>query len=145
MFSASGGGPLPETRLRGVTLDANGAARRSAPALDDELMPSSWTGVDGQAVAGALNDRIVEVGFVRQLQIPELFSPSDFVLASFVRPGTVPLATAAIGASTLGNVSGSLTNIDEFGLPRQVLLWDDRALVIGDDFNRTLVSLFWLR
>ena len=137
---------MPDSQLRGVTLDAAWSPRRStAGSLDGELLPSGWTGINVPVLAGALNDRLVVASFIRQLQIPELFSPSDFVLTSFLQPGVNPLASAAAGAPTLTNISGTLTNINEFGQPQQLLLWDDRALVIGDDSNRTTVSLFWLR
>jgi hypothetical protein len=146
IFSFAGGGPMPDSQLRGVTLDAAWSPRRStAGSLDGELLPSGWTGINVPVLAGALNDRLVVASFIRQLQIPELFSPSDFVLTSFLQPGVNPLASAAAGAPTLTNISGTLTNINEFGQPQQLLLWDDRALVIGDDSNRTTVSLFWLR
>ena len=119
--------------------------RSTAGSADNELLPAGWTGANQPVLAGALADRLVVASYAMQQQIPELQSPSDFVLASYLQPHTAALASAAVNAPTLGNASGSLTNIDEFGQPRLLLLWSDRALVIGDERDRTMVSLFWLR
>ena len=41
--------------------------------------------------------------------------------------------------------SGTIPSFDLFGLPAFVLLWDDRALLIGSNTGRTMTSVFWLR
>jgi hypothetical protein len=146
IFSQVLPGPLTDTLPRGVTLDAGWNARRSSAGnLNGELLPSGWAGSSQPLLMSALGDRLVVASFAGLLQIPELPGPSDFVLASFLQPGTAALASAAGGAIALANKSGTLTNIDQFGQPRFLLQWPDRALVIGDNASRTMISLFWLR
>lgn len=146
VFSYTSGGPLPDTLPRGIVLDTSGnPLRSSSGSLDDERLPDSWVGSDTPVLAQALGDRLVVSSFVYQLAVPQLFSPSDFVLTSFVRPGSSPLATAAASATRLASVSGNSTNVDQFGQPAFLLLWDDRALVIGNNNGRTMTNLFWLR
>jgi len=146
VFSYTSSGPLPDKLPRGVVLDASGSPlRASSGSLDDEQLPSSWVGNNTPVLARALGDRLVISSFVYQRAVPQLYSPSDFILTAFVQPGSSPLATAAASATSLSAISGSLTNIDQFGLPAFVLLWDDRALVIGNNSGRTMTSLFWLR
>ncbi|MDY0744424.1 hypothetical protein SNE35_07895 [Paucibacter sp. R3-3] len=151
LFSFTGSGPLPDVLPRGVTLDANwNPLRSTADNLDDELLPASWSGDSTPFLASpfivrALGDRLVLSSFAYQREAPQLNGPSDFILTAFVQPGSRPLATAAASATALASVSGTLTNIDQFGLPAFVLLWDDRALVIGNNSGRTMTSMFWLR
>jgi hypothetical protein len=146
LFSYTTPGPLPETSPRAVTLDAFlNPVRSTAGNLDNELLPTGWSGASQPFLVGAVGDRFVAASFGPQRQTPEVFGPGDFVLTSFVQPGAAPLATAAMTAPTLTNASGTLTNINRFGRPTLLLLSADRALVIGDDSNRTMVSLFWLR
>lgn len=146
VFSYTGSGPLSDTLPRGIVLDVNGNPLRSSSGnLDDERLPPSWVGSNTPVVAQALGDRLVISSFVYQRAAPQLNSPSDFILAAFVQPGSNPLATAAASATSLAAASGTVTNIDQFGLPAFVLLWDDRALVIGNNSGRTMTNLFWLR
>lgn len=146
VFSYTSGGPLPDSLPRGIVLDANGTPlRSSAGNLDDEQLPAAWVGNSTRMVAQALGDRLVVSSFDYQRTLPQLASPTDFILTAFVRPGSQALATAATRASALVCRSGTLTNFDQFGLPAFVLLWDDRALVIGNNSGRTMTSVFWLR
>lgn len=146
VFSDTSGGPLPDSLPRGVVLDANGVPLRSSSGnLDDEQLPTGWVGNSTRMVAQALGDRLVVSSFDYQRTLPQLPSPTDFILTGFVRPGSQSLAAAATTASTLICRSGTLTNLDQFGLPAFVLLWDDRALVIGNNSGRTMTSVFWLR
>jgi len=146
VFSYTGSGPLPDTLPRGVVLDASGNPRRSTSgSLDEELLPATWVGSNTPVLAQARDDRLVISSFVYQRVAPQLNGPSDFVLAAFVQPGSSPLATAAASTASLAAVSGTLTNINQFGLPAFALLWDDRALVIGNNSGRTMTTLFWLR
>jgi hypothetical protein len=146
VFSDTHSGPLSDTLPRGIVLDADGNPVRSGSgSLDDERLPVSWVGDNTPVVLQARGDRLVVSSFVYQRAAPHLGSPSDFVLTAFVQPGSTPLATAAVSATSLASVSGMLTNVDQFGLPAFVLLWDDRALVIGNNSGRTMTSLFWLR
>jgi hypothetical protein len=142
IFSQLPFGTTPDSLPRGVTLDASWNARRSTSGnLDDELLPAAWAGPGQPVLMSALGDRLVVASFVGQRQIPELFSPSDFVLGTFLQSGSAPLATAGVAAAALANKSGSLAGIDLAGPPRFLLQWQDRALVIGDN----MISLFWLR
>lgn len=149
IFSFTGTGPLPDAFPRAVTLDPMtlNPVRSSAGTIDNELLPSSWSGTSQPFLVGAVGDRFIAASLVRQRVIPERFGPNDYVLASFVQPGTTPLATAAAGSTAvnLADGSGTLVNIDEFGRPRLLVTWSDRVLVVGDDSNRTMTSLFWLR
>lgn len=146
VFTYTSGGPLPDTLPRGIVLDSSGnPLRSSSGSMDDERLPASWAGNRTPVLAQALGDRLVVSSFVYQRAIPQLISPSDFVLTSFVQPGGSALATAAASATSLASVSGNSTNFDQFGLPAFLLLWDDRALVIGNNFGRTMTNVFWLR
>jgi hypothetical protein len=144
VFTYTSGGPLPETLPRGVVLDSSGSPLRSVSgSLDDERLPDSWVGSNTPVLARALGDRLVVSSFVNQRVVPQIFSPSDFVLTAFVQPGNAPWAAAS--ATSLASVSGTWTNVDQFGQPAFLLLWDDRALVIGNNSGRTMTNLFWLR
>ena len=146
VFSYTGSDALPDLLPRGVVLDASGNPRRSnVGGLDDERLPSNWVGNNTPVLAQALGDRLVVSSFDYQRAAPQLTNPTDVVLTAFVQPGSQPLVTAAASATSLATASGSLTNIDQFGLPAFVLLWDDRALVIGNNAGRTMTSVFWLR
>jgi hypothetical protein len=146
VFTFTGTGPLPDALPRGIVLNASGdPLRSSSGSLDDEQLPASWVGVNTPVLAQALGDRLVISSFVYQRAVPQLVSPSDFILTTFVQPGSKPLSTAAPSATSLAAESGTLTNINQFGLPAFVLLWDDRALVIGNNSGRTMTSVFWLR
>jgi hypothetical protein len=146
VFSTTGSGPLPDTLPRGIVLDGNSNPLRSnSGSLDEERLPASWVGSDAPVLARALGERLVVTSFAFLRAAPQLTSPSDFVLTAFVRPGSSPLATAAASATGLAAASGTLTNFDQFGLPAFVLLWEDRALIIGNNSGRTMTQLFWLR
>jgi hypothetical protein len=146
VLSYASGGPLPDTLPRGLLLDVSGNPLRSTEgSLDDERLPASWVGPGTRVLTQALGDRLVVSSFVYQRPAPELNRNSDFLLTSFVQPGSRPWAAAAATATSLASASGTLTNIDQFGLPAFVLLWEDRALVIGDNFGRTMTNVFWLR
>lgn len=146
VFSYAATGPLPDALPRGVVLDANANPLRStAGNLDDERLPASWLGNSGRMVAGTLGDRLVVSSFDYQRALPQLAVPSDFILTAFVQPDARPLATAAASATTVMSRSGTIPSFDLFGLPAFVLLWDDRALLIGSNTGRTMTSVFWLR
>lgn len=146
VFTFNGTGPLPDTLPRAILLDASGnPLRSSSGSLDDEQLPAAWVGVNTPVLAQALGDRLVISSFAYQRAVPQLLSPSDFILTTFVQPGSRPLITAAPSATSLAAASGTSTNFDQFGLPAFVLLWDDRALVIGNNSGRTMTSVFWLR
>jgi len=147
VFSHTGSGPLPETLPRGVSLDASAAPLRSTSAgLDEEKLPSTWINGDTPVLVQALGERLVLGSLAYQRAAPLLDrSPSDFALAAFVEPGRRPLATAAASGTSLSAVSGTLVGENRLGQPAQLLLWDDRALLIGNDGGRTMSSLFWLR
>jgi hypothetical protein len=149
VFSFTNSGPMPETLLRGVLLDAGANPLRSTSTnLDNEMLPASWIGNSESVLAQAIGDRLFVGSFAYQRAAPYLGHPSDFILASIVKPGSSPLATAAASptsATSMAAISGTLTNIDQFGRPAFVLLWDDRALIIGNNGGRTMTSLFWLK
>jgi hypothetical protein len=149
IFSFAGPGPLPDALPRAVTLDPTtlNPVRGSSGTIDNELLPSSWSDTSQPFLVGAVGDRFIAASFVRQRVIPEQFGPKDYALASFAQPGAAPIATAAAGSTAvaLANESGTLVNIDEFGRPRLLVTFSDRVLVVGDDSNRTMTSLFWLR
>ena len=146
IISYTGGGPLPERQPRGVTLDATGDPLRStAGSLDDELLPSAWSEIGQPFIGAARGAQLVFSSFALSRQISQLSAPSDVVLTTAVTPGTSALAAAATSATSFAGPSGKFTNVDEFGRPVQLLLWDDRALVFGNNNGRTMVSLFWLR
>lgn len=146
VFTYTSGGPLPDPLPRGVVLDANGDPVRSGSgSLDEERLPAEWVGNSTRLVAQALGDRLVISSFDYQRALPQLPGPTDFILTGFVQPGSQSLAASSATASTLSCRSGTLTNFDQFGLPAFVLLWDDRALVIGNNSGRTMTSVFWLR
>lgn len=141
-------GPLPERRARGVILDDQWQPVRSgAGSPDDELLPSAWTTEDVPLAWGALGDRVFAAGLGIGRTYTGLPQAGNFVLGSFMRPGSAALATEGANAQILANAYGSLsgTGVDLFGSPRSVLLWSDRALVIGDTGGTTNASLFWLR
>jgi len=148
VFTYSGYGPLPDSLPRGVTLDAGWNSQRgNSGSLDNELLPASWVGSNTPVLTRAIGDRLVVSSFIYQVASPHSGLTRDFILTSFVQPGSSPFAMAAASTSamSLSTESGGLTNIDQFGLPAFVLLWDDRALIIGSDSARTMTSLVWLR
>ena len=54
-------------------------------------------------------------------------------------------ATAATSAQELAVPIGGIPAMNAFGIPVEVLLWDDRALVFGDNFGQTYTALYWLQ
>jgi hypothetical protein len=127
-------------------LDAQWNPRRSTSGgLDEELLPTAWTAPDRRAMLAARGDELVVIGEVDNRQIPELPTPETFVLGSFLQPGNQALAASGTSATTLQGEVGNPSNTNMFGHASQVLLWGDRALVLGDDWDRTTATLFWLR
>jgi len=147
-FSFAPSGPLPEDNPRGVLLDAQWQPVRSATgSLDDEALPLSWARPGGQPlVVAALGNRLVFAGY--ELQQSPSYSASllDMLDTSFLSPGNSALATAAASATLRqapgGNWSGGLQS----EMPATLLLWPDRALVVGRSTSHqaTALTQVWL-
>lgn len=145
VFSYDSAGPLPDSLPRGVVLDAGGVPLRSVGNLDDETLPAAWAGNTGRTIAQALGDRLVVSGFDSQRATPQIPGTKDFFLTAFVHPGGRPLTTAAASATALSSPTDIANISGPFGLPAFMLLWDDRALLIGVRPGTAMTSVFWLR
>lgn len=146
IFSFTGDGPAPETDPRGVLLDASGLPVRSTSgSLDGEALPRNWARADGSPlVLAAGNGRLVAAGMALQQQLSFTVSTPDVLYASFVTPAGAPLAPASAGATTFLVTSGSMMQAGhDIGVPEQILVWPDRALVIGTVDEGAAVTQAW--
>jgi hypothetical protein len=145
LFSSSMFAPLPEENPRGVLLDSNfDLIRSTTGSLDDELLPATWAAPYEPMMVAALGDRLVSAGYASGQHVSYSLSIVDVLHTAILSPGTSPLATAASNAIAFEAAGGDWASLAS-EMPRQILLWPDRALVVGaSPDGTTALTQVWL-